>query len=61
MITSAPFALIRIGTLVNLQFEDIYRIWHVHHGISLAYGALYLCADIDVEETEHQIAWQGWK
>gem|GEM_PF-6557709 len=35
-----------LGTLINLQFEDIYRIWHVHHGISPAYGALYLCADI---------------
>ena len=27
-----------ISTLINLQFEDIYRIWHVHHGISPAYG-----------------------
>ena len=29
-----------LGTLVNLQFENIYRIWHVHHGISSADGAL---------------------
>ena len=29
-----------IGTLINLQFEDIYRIKHVHHGISPADGAL---------------------
>jgi hypothetical protein len=35
-----------LGTLINLQFEDIYRIWHVHHGISPAYGAFHLCADI---------------
>ena len=44
-----------VGTLINLQFEDIYRIRHVHHGISPADGTLHLCADIDVEETEHQI------
>ena len=44
-----------IGTLINLQFEDVYRIGHVHHGISPADGALHLCADIDIEETEHQI------
>ena len=44
-----------LGTLIYLQFEDVYRIWHVHYGISPADGALYLCADIDVEEAEHQI------
>ena len=44
-----------IGTLINLQFEDIYRIWHVHHGISSADGTLHLCPDINIQETEHQI------
>ena len=39
----------------NLQFENIYRIRHVHHGISPADGTLHLCADIDIEEAEHQI------
>ncbi len=42
-----------LGTLIYLQFEDVDCIWHVHHGISPADGALYLCADIDVEEAEH--------
>ena len=44
-----------IGTLINLQFEDIYRIRHVHHSISSADGALHLCPDINIQETEHQI------
>ena len=44
-----------IGTLINLQFKDVDCIRHVHHGISSADGALHLCADIDVEEAEHQI------
>ena len=35
-----------ISTLIYLQFEDVDCIWHVHHGISPADGALYLCADI---------------
>lgn len=29
-----------LGTFIYLQFENIYRIWHVHHGISPADGAL---------------------
>lgn len=29
-----------LGTFIYLQFENIYRIWHVHHGISSADGAL---------------------
>ena len=44
-----------IGTLINLQFENIYRIRHVHHGISPADGALHFRTDIDIEEAEHQI------
>ena len=44
-----------LGTLVYLQFEDVYRIWHVHYSISPADGALHFRTDIDVEETEHQI------
>ena len=44
-----------LGTLIYLQFEDVDRIWHVHHGISPADGTLHLCADIDVKEAEHQI------
>ena len=35
-----------ISTLIYLQFEDVDCIWHVHHGISSADGALHLCADI---------------
>ena len=42
-------------TLIYLQFEDVYRIWHVHYSISPANGALHFRTDIDVEETEHQI------
>ena len=44
-----------LGTLVNLQFEDVYGVLHVHHGISSTDGTLHLRADIDVEETKHQI------
>ena len=29
-----------ISTLIYFQFEDVDCIWHVHHGISSAYGAL---------------------
>ena len=35
-----------LGTLVYLQFEDVDCIWHVHHGISPAYGTLHLRLNI---------------
>lgn len=44
-----------IGTFVYLQFEDIHRVRHIHHGICPTDSTLHLCLDIYVQETEHKI------